>query len=286
MVNLYFGYGGDNSFRIENYNFCIESDMLRQHIMKSNKRSFQNGWVEINGCQQDSFLYRETNGTIGKIGNKYNRKLIEDLIILGSIFTGYNWGLKTHRGYNHFPVYPKNNLECIFRDNNTITIEDSFKNALSAIIDPNWQKQFKCGFHLRMFLHRANIHTPETEFLGYVTLWEWLYFCIFEIDESNKEYFQNAFIKVLEHYWPDKVRFEDNVFHILRNQLAHSGRLPIDTFRYGAAEWMRRLPADSITGDYMPFFRTLTQIVVLKTLNINCDYCLPKLEDFLLRGQL
>lgn len=78
------------------------------------------------------------------------------------------------------------------------------------------------------------------------------------------------------------------IFHVLRNQLAHSGKIPIN--RHYAESWMKELkwdnPDDYGIKDYLSFFDVLTQIIVLKTLDINADVIAPKLHSFLDTGQL
>ena len=103
---------------------------------------------------------------------------------------------------------------------------------------------------------------------------------------------------MLKEYWPQKfnVALETkSIFHVLRNQLAHSGKLPID--RNYAETWMTQIPWEqngTIKGicDYLKFFDRLTQIIVLKTLGIEGEESLrvfnfpDQLDSFLSTGKI
>lgn len=139
----------------------------------------------------------------------------------------------------------------------------------------------KMDFHLRMLINHANIHHCEGRFLLNVTLWEWLYPHIKNPkgattqDETNN--LQEVFNFVLNHFWPKQYKKQNqkNIFHVLRNQIAHSGKVPID--RSYAEQWMAQLVWDSKNRNdidlkcYLHFFDLLTQVVVLKTLGIDAD---------------
>jgi hypothetical protein len=61
---------------------------------------------------------------------------------------------------------------------------------------------------------------------------------------------------IFKYFWPNAKTIDKNIFYVLRNQLAHSGQLPIN--RPYAENWMKSLTWD-IHGrlgvkDYIMFF--------------------------------
>lgn len=171
--------------------------------------------------------------------------------------------------------------------------------AVNKLLNPLWQRQFNDGFHLRMLANNANIFISESRFLNMVTIWEWLYphlknkYGATSDDESRD--LTEIFNFVLEKYWPQYFncslfKQSKNIFYVLRNQLAHSGKMPID--RKYAEEWMKQIPWENGINQYLRFFDHLTQIVVLKTLGIDGENSLKvfnfqeKLELFLKTGKI
>jgi len=155
---------------------------------------------------------------------------------------------------------------------------------VGKIRDPAWQARFDNGFHLIALLNKSNILNNESRFLSDVVLWELVYSKLFDREENN---LHKVIKEVLEFYWPGQVnvtvftnskvgRISRNIIYVLRNQLAHSGRLPIN--RPYAEDWMRTVPAENpprthgvTLGDYLRFFGDLTQVVVLKTLDFHAE---------------
>jgi hypothetical protein len=82
----------------------------------------------------------------------------------------------------------------------------------------------------------------------------------------------------------------NNIFCVLRNQLAHSGKLPIN--REYAERWMTQLKFHGNYNNigieqYLDFFDRLTQVVALKTLGIDAEIIGQKyLDNFLKTGKL
>ena len=144
-----------------------------------------------------------------------------------------------------------------------------------------------------MLLNHANILISESRFLSMVVIWEWLYphfqnpYGATSDDEIRD--LREIFSFILKKFWPREFNSSlesHNIFHVLRNQFAHSGKLPID--RGCATNWMKRVQweyEDTTKGikDYLKFFDRLTQIIVLKTLGLNCE---DKLKSFDFRSQL
>jgi len=255
----------------------------------------QNAFVEFNGAQRGSIIF--AGGFAGSKANPQKRKFIEDILIIGSILTGFNWGLYSYRinKVQAYPVIPTTPLE-FFRMEGKSAIEETFHNALNKILDPKWQKQYENGFHLRMFLNHANILNIESRFLGMVVVWEWLYPHLKNPngatvkDETTK--LHKILGSILDSFWPDRAFKGNIIFQALRNQLAHSGKVPINRTRKYVDPWMTTLDWENTQGKlgldaYLRFFDQLTQLIVLKTLGIDSENILGnKLNFFLESGKL
>lgn len=291
-------------FSVAGYTFYPQNIQKRQQseitkitskqIVRDNRRHKQNAYVEYRGKQINSILYRG-----GRVGvNQYksrDRKFLEDLLVLGSLLTAQNWQLFSRRSFAQYPLVSRNNLEYISQNAEECKLHMEI--AAAKLKDPLWQKQFDNGFHLRMLLNYANIFIAESRFLDMVVIWEWLYPHLKNPqgatpnDESDK--LREIFSFILEKYWPQNFNAslkQSNIFHVLRNQLAHSGKIPIN--RSYAEPWMTQIPWEKGIEKYLRFFDHLTQIVVLKTLGIDGENSLKvfnfpeKLELFLETGKI
>lgn len=241
------------------------------------------GFVEFSGRQEDSILFK--GGVIGSRKVTRKRKLIDDVLLLACLMTGRNWWLYSRRIYPDFPVVNKNHLKCIAPGRGGEDAGLLIEKALRRVRLEPWQTQFEGGFHLRMLCNHSNILVTEVRFVSLVIIWEWLFAHLQNpsgasvSDESGN--LKEVFTAVLEEYWPGEVNAEvlrsECIFHVLRNQLAHCGRLPID--REYASDWMKELPCEfePFSGegvgiiDYIHFFQQLTQVVVLKTLGLDAE---------------
>lgn len=262
------------------------------HVIKAKdiRKHKQNAFVEFNGNQDDSILFR--GGITGNRKKPRKRKLIDDILILGSLLNGRNWELYSRINYQYpcSPLIPRPGLEDIGLDEK-VKIESYFSIVLEKIRDAAWQKQYENGFHLRMLLNHANIMNLESRFLSHVVIWEWLYLHLTNPNRPEKKYKLNFILNnVMKSFWPNMAFSGNNIFYVLRNQLAHSGKLPIN--RSYAEPWMTQLV---FNGDYrnpgirqyLEFFDRLTQVVVLKTLDINPKIIRSnELDNFLKNGRL
>jgi len=283
----------------------IRIEYKSSNAVKSHRKHNQNAYVEFQGRQQDSILFR--GGYEGPEPPGKRRKILDDILVVGSILTGKNWLLYSRRNYPQNPVISSIHLECISKDSDSVNAQ--LNQAMTEINDSNWQKKYENGFHLVMLLNHANILVRESRFLSNIVIWEWLYPHLKNPnqatiqDESNN---LHRIIKfVLEYYWPDQLNkdiFQEsrvngksgNIFYVLRNQLAHSGKLPIN--RGYEEDWMKQLQGESTDRndikDYLKFFDRLTQIVVLKTLGIEGTNSLTafnfpdQLDSFLKTGKI
>ena len=225
---------------------------------------------------------------------------MEDILVLGSLLTARNWQLFSRQDFTQYPVVSRNHLEYISKY--AEQCRQDLEKAISKLKDKSWQKQFENGFHLVMLLSSANILNAESRFLSTVVIWEWLYPHLknpngaTSSDESNK--LLKIFSFILKKVWPQDFNSSlesSNIFRVLRNQLAHSGKLPIN--RNYAADWMKQIKweyEDTTKGikNYLNFFDRLTQIVVLKTLGIDGEdrlevFNFPEnLKSFLKNGEI
>ena len=133
-----------------------------------------------------------------------------------------------------------------------------------------------------MLLNGGNNYNTESRFLSKVIIWEFLYGKLFGKESCN---LQEIMKTILEHFWNIRVNssiflthrvsgFSKNVFYVLRNQLVHSGKLPID--RPYAEQWMTQIPWEATYGNmtrdlkrYLIFFDELTQVIVMKTMDFH-----------------
>ena len=199
-------------------------------------------------------------------------------MVLGSLINGWNWQLSSIKAYRDYWPFGGNNLKDICEFSSKICA-DYLSTAVAKVLSSDWQKQFENGFHLVMLRNHSRIHTLEPQFLSNCIIWEWLYPHLKNpngasyVDESDN--LREIMAEVLKYFWPEKVNTEifnkksRTIFDVLRNQLAHSGRLPID--RPYAEDWMKNLPWEEEVEDYLRFFNALTQIIVLKTLGIDAE---------------
>ncbi|HAH04570.1 MAG: hypothetical protein UV78_C0063G0002 [Parcubacteria group bacterium GW2011_GWA2_43_17] len=266
-------------------------------IFRGNIKHKQNAYVEYTGVQENSIVFRG-----GLEGNKYHhrqRKFLDDLLVLGSILTARNWGLNSRRYSEKYPVVSRNHLENISKD--AERCKKHLEIAVKKLKDLAWQKQFENGFHLSMLLNHANIFNVESRFLSMVVVWEWLYPHLKNPNgaTSNDELYNllKIFAFILKQYWPAKFNASlesHNIFCVLRHQLAHSGRLPIN--RSYAEPWMKQISLDRNEtiniSVYFKFFDCLTQIIVLKTLGIDGEDSLQvfnfsqQLNSYLTTGKI
>jgi hypothetical protein len=294
LDNVYLHSDSIEPLSIELDKYCIHTQPVISLNRSNYKRHNQTAYIEFEGIQQDSILYCG-----GQYGTKYRtrkRKFVEDILIVGSILTGWNWGLTSRRTYNYYPLLPSSHLVQLHISGKN-EIESHFKVALNKILNTKWQIQYQNGFHLRMLFNHANVNTMETRFLSNMIIWEWLY--PHEINpngatpQDESENLKIIIDFILNKYWPNQsnIREQNNIYHALRNQLAHSGNLPIDRPKGYVDSWMKKIPWENSNGidlqNYLQFFDKLTQVIVLKTLDIDAEYLIQnQLNHFLENGNL
>lgn len=260
-----------------------------KHVVKH----AQNSYVEFQQKQEDSIIFR--NGIAGSKYNPIKRKLIDDILLIGSLLMGTNWCLYSRRQSTAFPLISHPYLENIETEGKE-KIEEDFTKALCKVKDAAWQKQYENGFHLRMFINHANITNTESRFLSNVVIWEWLYPHLKNPNGATPDD-ESIDLKIimdyiLDYFWKNRKFKDKNIFIAIRNQLAHSGKLPIDRKKSYVDNWMKKLDWESKNGEkgikhYMSFFDQLTQVIVLKTLDVNAEnICTYDLNNFLTYGKL
>lgn len=268
---------------------------LNRHYFKTeyvNKHA-QNAYIQFKGKQENSVIFRD--GCTGFKSKPIKRKLIDDILIIGSLLTGSNWCLFSRKNFPSFPLLSHSYLANI-ELNGKDEIEETFKKVLNNIKNKVWQKQYENGFHLRMLLNHSNIVNDESRFLSNVVIWEWLYPHLKNPngatpdDESNN--LETVMNYILDCFWPKREFKGKNIFIAIRNQLAHSGNLPINRQKKYIESWMTELRWETENDrrgvkDYIRFFDKLTQVIVLKTLDINAEVIIKNdLDNFLKNGRL
>lgn len=309
LINLTFIMEQDfrAPFTVDGYTFHPQAGPDQNHplqvitarqIMRDNRRHKQNAYVEYTGAQKQSVMFR--GGRFGNPQYSVERKFLEDLLVAGSLLTAQNWHLYSRKDYPQYPTTSRSHLEYISKDG--AECERDLRIVANRIQDAAWQTQFKNGFHLITLLNHANILNSESRFLSMMVIWEWLYPHLRNPqgatpqDESNN--LLEIFYFVLNHFWPNQVDAslrQSNIFHVLRNQLAHSGKLPIN--RGYAQPWMTTIQWEEThpnkgIKDYLKFFDRLTQVIVLKTVGIDGEEALAvfnfpeQLQSFLSTGRI
>ena len=259
--------------------------------LRKRRKHQQNSYVAFSGKQPNSVLF--LNGKVIdplRPHKERKRKFIDDILIVGSLLSGYNWGQYSTKKDSSFQWSPRSNLVDFISTLDKAIIEDYFQKAIISLTDPTWKKQYDNGFHLKMLYNFANITGIESRFLANVIIWEWMYPHLKNpngatIHDEERKGLMRFIEFILNENFPsktfdfdkkDKEKNSMNVFYIIRNQLTHSGRLPIN--RKDAQKWMKKLSIPDIYS-HMEFFNQLTQVIVLKTLNIDVEEIFKKNFD-------
>jgi len=274
-------------FEIDGYKFLPFNNTLKrnliyppQYFVKYHRKHKVTCKVIVPKKQNDSVIFKG-----GRITQKFSesqtgrkRKFLEDVLLLISLLIGRNVVLYSRRKYGQFPVIPYKKLKPI--SSNSDELKADLLIALRQIKNNEWQKNYDNGFHLIMLYSHANILHVESRFPANFVIWEWLYAHLVEESRDLRKIFSH----ILQYFWRDYVnenifnKDKHNIFTVLRNQLAHVGRFPIS--RPYADDWMKELTIDEIIP-YINFLDTLTQLIVLKTIGIDCEKRITGFYDLL-----
>lgn len=268
------------NFNIDGYSFYPISTKqpARKQIyssgdfLKSNRKMHLNSYVIIPNKQESSIFYKG-----GKYSYHRERKFLDDLLNVISILVGRNVVTKFWEKYNDFPLC--SSKHCSMISVNSTELQRDLEVAVSEIKNIDWQQKYDNGFHIVMFYNGTNVFVQEHRFLANMAIWEYLFYC----DNRNKsyDYIENTSLNakicfLVKKYFlhkKNKVRQENlRIFSDLRNQLSHSGKLPIKNpkSRYQKLSYIG-------CGKFMELFQHLTQVLVLKTVSIEA---LDKLNLF------
>lgn len=274
-------------FTINGYEFFSQvspthpSPIIYTPVMavSDNRVHRQNAYVQFNHTQEESVLY-EGGVVRGVARSARRRKFLEDILVLGSLLTKSNWAFYSRRHMPTYPVTATSHLRTISKD--YLELQQDLLSLIVKLKDSAWRQQFDNGFHLKLLLNSSNTYNTESRFLSKIVIWEFLYSKLFGRESENLQEILKA---ILEHFWAGGVNnsiflthrdrgFSKNIFYVLRNQLAHSGTLPID--RPYAEQWMTQIPWEAPYGSmikdlgrYLIFFDELTQVIVMKTMDIH-----------------
>jgi len=291
IFNLYFPPRDFfNPFTIERYTFTSTSkpSFISTYNSQKDWRDVRlTATVSIRDKQKPSIIYSG-----GKLINRLKQTeteltFLDDLSLLMSLCLARNVVPEYMSSTNEWPVIARNHLEQVSTSPEQLSSDISV--VISCIRSVTWQQKYLSGFHLRMICHAANVLNMETRYLAMVVLWEWLYGRLTGDEKENN--LRKIIAHILKHFWPETNSsiFKDqanNIMQTLRNQLAHSGLLPINR----GDLWMRAVSKQDLLEKYIPFFTHLTQIVVLKTIGLNCESRIPEftseLKAFLSTGKL
>ncbi len=235
------------------------------YFLKSYRGMKLNAKVSIPSRQKNS-IFRK-----GGIYPK-NRKIkfLDDLLVIISILIGQNVIAKFYEKFLEFPLASGKHCETVSHNSNEL--KNHLSVAIPEVLNRDWQKKYENGFHVRVFYNASNIFVEEPRFLADITIWEYLYYR----NHHNLSYDSlrmctlNTKINFLvkEYLLPDIVSLPEvhlRIFSDMRNQLSHSGKLPIQNPRSPFVElsWIG-------CSKYIRLFSRLTQVLVLKTMGIEC----------------
>ena len=272
IYNLNFRLAEDfKTFDVNGYIFypIPKKQLLRRNIytsddaLKENREMSLNAFVEIPHVQPDSILYKG-----GIYSERRKRKLLDDILVIISCCIGRNVVAKFMRVFPGFPTASGKHCEMVAK--NSEYLKTYLEIALRHLSAPIWQTTYEDGFHLKMFYNASNIYVIEPRFLADITIWEYLYYrenTHFTYRQLNSvtlntkiKYLISKFLLNTEAVFPEE-RFR--IFSDLRNQLSHSGKLPIKNPNslFNNLGWIG-------CENYLKLFNRLTQALVLKTLGI------------------
>lgn len=273
LYNLNFRYAEDfQPFTVDGYTFYPIPERQPQRRVRTtpdeelryNRGMHLNARVSIPAKQRDS-IFRK--------GGRYSRhrriKFLEDLLMVVSICIGQNVVPKFYEKRLEFPLCSRKHCEMVSR--NSTELKAHLETAITEIRKSEWQRKYDNGFHVRAFYNASDIFVTEPRFLADVTIWEYLYYCNnrsmsydtlqrvrlnTKINYLVKEYLVHSVASIPE----ERLR----IFRDIRNQLTHSGKLPIENPKspFQRLGW-------SGCGEYLRLFSHLTQVLVLKTMGID-----------------
>jgi len=273
LYNLNFLHAEDfQPFTVDGYTFYPIPERQPQRrvtntsddILKYNRRMHLNARVSIPARQRDSVFRR---------GGKYSRnrriKFLEDLLMVVSICIGRNVVPKFYERRLEFPLCSAKHCEIVSR--NSTELNAHLETAIAQIRESEWQRKYDNGFHVRAFYNASDIFVAEPRFLADVTIWEYLYYCNnrgMSYDTLRSVSLNTKINYLVKEYLVDNVSSIPEkclrIFSDIRHQLSHNGKLPIENpkspFKHLGWNGCR---------EYLKLFKRLTQVLVLKTMEID-----------------
>jgi len=235
------------------------------YFLESNRCMELNAKVSIPSRQRDS-VFRK--GGIYHDGRKI--KLLDDLLVIISILIGRNVIPKSYEKLLEFPLCSGKHCECVSR--NSDELQKHLSIATPSILARDWQEKYENGFHVRSFYNASNIFVAEPRFLADMAIWEYLYHRYhrnLSYDSLNKRTLNTKInFLVKEYLLPSLTSLPEErlrIFSDMRNQLSHNGKLPIQNPRspFIGLGWIG-------CRKYLKLFNRLTQVLILKTLGVDC----------------
>jgi hypothetical protein len=273
LYNLNFLHAEDfQPFTVDGYTFYPIPERQPQRrvtntsddILGYNRRMHLNARVSIPARQRDSVFRR---------GGKYSRnrriKFLEDLLMVVSICIGRNVVPKFYERRLEFPLCSAKHCEMVSR--NSTKLNAHLETAIAQIRESEWQRKYDNGFHVRAFYNASDIFVAEPRFLADVTIWEYLYYCNnrgMSYDSLRRVSLNTKINYLVKEYLVDNVPSTPEerlrIFSDIRHQLSHNGKLPIENpkspFKHLGWNGCR---------EYLKLFKRLTQVLVLKTMEID-----------------
>jgi len=186
-----------------------------------------------------------------------------------SICIGRNVVPKFYERRLEFPLCSAKHCEIVSR--NSTELNAHLETAIAQIRESEWQRKYDNGFHVRAFYNASDIFVAEPRFLADVTIWEYLYYCNnrgMSYDTLRSVSLNTKINYLVKEYLVDNVSSIPEkclrIFSDIRHQLSHNGKLPIENpkspFKHLGWNGCR---------EYLKLFKRLTQVLVLKTMEID-----------------
>jgi hypothetical protein len=248
------------------------------YFLKSNRNMKLNAKVSIPSRQKNS-IFRKG----GVYQNNRKIKLLDDILVIISILIGRNVTPKFYEKLLEFPLCSGKHCEGV--SHNSAELQNHLSIAIPVVLRRGWQDMYENGFHVRMFYNASNIFVAEPRFLADMAIWEYLYYrnhqSLTYANLNRRTLNTKINFLVKEYLLPSLTSLPEErlrIFSDLRNQLSHNGKLPIQNPRspFIGLSWIG-------CREYLKLFSWLTQVLVLKTLEIDC---FDKLSTFNVRNHL
>lgn len=228
------------------------------------RRHVVNAYAILPGKEAPSTIFEGRGFTVGR-----QMTFLDDLLAVLSILIPRNVRRSSERRYGEFPLSAGNQLKGLA--SNSTDLQKHLQPAVAKLAEEAWRRRHDGGFHILLLLAASNVVHKELRFLGYITIWEYLFFChhrnLSEQQLKDKPLEQKLDYLTREFHLADR-QYKSQVeklglFSRLRHQVAHGGILRTASLP-GALQGV----SPSLCLKYIDLFNRVTENLVLATLDI------------------